>query len=112
MRLPYIFLALSIFINAFVACGMAKRVYKKPERLERLKAYEPCKDFYWKSRAKKEKIIIENPIGKLCNTTCKNPKDKKSCNEYKVLVKDFKSPEVFYWFRAGGFIMVNEGLVL
>lgn len=94
-------LILLLFMTISVnACAMGGKPYRVPERKAQDKMFRPCQNFE-----------TENPLGKLCNRTCAKRKGKK-CKQWKTTVKDFSDPEVFKWFRAGSFIMIDEDQVL
>lgn len=92
-------IAAAFLFMSLNSCAMGSKPYKAPERKLQDKLFRPCQDFE-----------TSNPIGKLCNRTCK----KKSCTkeEFTTIVKDFNDPETFKWFRAGSFIMIDEDQVL
>jgi len=89
-------IAMCLSLNA---CAMGGKSYRPPERKHQDKLFRPCQDFE----------VSGDPTGKLCNRTC--PKKKCKASEFKVIVKDFRDPETFKWFRAGSFIMIDEDQV-
>lgn len=85
------------------ACSMGQRAPEPrdlPERKLQDKLYRPCQDFE-----------TSNPVGKFCNRVCKKRSGNK-CKDWKVNIMDFSKPDVFKFFRAGSFILIDEDQVL
>ena len=81
------------------ACAMGGKPYDRPERNMQDKMFEPCQDS-WTGEAQ----------GKFCNRVCIDRQGKK-CKQWKTIVKNYCDPEVFKWFRAAGFILIDEDQV-
>jgi len=94
MRQLILILFMIFIIDACAAWGGKKPQY--PERSLQSKMYHLCQDFE-----------VEDPIGKVCNHWC----PRKKCtqiDQFKLTIKDLRDPEVFKWFRAGGFVLIKE----
>jgi hypothetical protein len=100
MKSINLILGILLGMSIVAACGMGGKPYKKPERKEQDKLFRPCQDFE-----------TSDPVGKLCNKVCIDRKGSE-CKAWKINVKNFSDPEIFKWFRAGSFVMIDEDQVL